>query len=440
MTEKLTIKNFGPIRDAEIEVKDMMVFIGAQSSGKSTLAKLITILNDFNFRQNFSNKLENELEKYNLKSFLKKNTLIEYKSLYFTYTYTNKNESKFDYNEFLKHFMSKINPDKDDLKTIKIILGLMVSAIVFDGKSHILKRELQKDDYFGFSDELDSIFDLKNINNREKIIENLLKVYNKKINLTELTELGSKVRSVFSFIRPLDSMYIPAERTIIPLIVNNIAGLINNKVLMPYYVLHAVQEFEKSLQIVDNFDLNIIGNLRFKRNGGKSYIYHNRNQKVFLREASSGVQSILPILLLIESSNKTENYINLNYVVEEPELNLYPEAQYELIKHLVKNCLETDHKVQSKNLIITTHSPYILASINNLLLSYKKGQTSSEKINKIIDKESWINPFNFNAYEVKDGGVEKIFNYKSKLIEDTIIDEVSEIIMEDFKEIASIND
>lgn len=440
MTEKLIVKNFGPIKNAEIDVKDMMVFIGAQSSGKSTLAKLITILGDFNFRQNYEILFEDELKRYNLFSYLKSNTYIKYESSFFKYTYQKEKEDKFDYNRILNYYLTKKNPNDDDLETVKIIIGLMINAIISDEKSHILVRELQKSDYFGFSSELSTLFNNTNFVESVKRTELILKKYNKSFTIKELQELGRLVLSVFSFIRPIDSMYIPAERTIIPLIVNNIAGLINNNISIPKYVLNAVQEFEKSLQRVENFDLNIIGNLKFKRTKGNSFIYHNKNQKVLFKEASSGVQSILPILLIIESSVKAENYINLNYVVEEPELNLYPEAQYELIKHLVKYCLETDHKVQSKNLIVTTHSPYILASINNLLLSFVKGKKFSERINEVVEKESWINPSNFIAYEVKDGGVEKIFNTKSKLIEETIIDEVSELIMDDFKEIASIND
>ena len=40
---KLTVKNVGPIREDEFEVKKHTVFIGPQGSGKSTLAKLIAI-------------------------------------------------------------------------------------------------------------------------------------------------------------------------------------------------------------------------------------------------------------------------------------------------------------------------------------------------------------------------------------------------------------
>jgi predicted ATP-dependent endonuclease of OLD family len=39
--QKIIVKNFGPIVDAEIEIKGLTILIGEQASGKSTLAKLI---------------------------------------------------------------------------------------------------------------------------------------------------------------------------------------------------------------------------------------------------------------------------------------------------------------------------------------------------------------------------------------------------------------
>lgn len=441
MAEKLSIRNFGPIKKAEIDVTDMMVFIGAQSSGKSTLAKLITILNDFNFRQNYSSNLKDELEKYNLSSFINKKTYINYDSPFFRFKYENGKEDKFEYNRILNFFLNKKTHNEEDIETIRLIIGIMISIIISDEKSDILLREIQKDNHFGLIENPEDLLNFDSTLKSYKLLtDQILKKYNKEIILSELRQLARQVVSVFSFIRPLDSMYVPAERTLIPLIVNNIAGLINNKIAFPQYVLQAVQEFEKGLNNITSFNLDMIGSLRYKRINNQSYIYHNKNQKVLLREASSGVQSILPILLLIESSVRKENYINLNYVVEEPELNLYPEAQYELSKYLVKSCLETEFKVQSRNLIITTHSPYILASINNLLLAHKKGMKNNELVNGIISQSSWINPKNFNAYEVKNGRVYRIFNRKSKLIDDNIINEASEIIMDDFKKLAILND
>ena len=39
--QKIIIKNFGAIAYAEIEIKKVLVLIGEQASGKSTIAKLI---------------------------------------------------------------------------------------------------------------------------------------------------------------------------------------------------------------------------------------------------------------------------------------------------------------------------------------------------------------------------------------------------------------
>ena len=433
---RLLIENFGPIKKAQIDLKDMLVFIGPQSSGKSTLAKLITILNDFNFKQNDSIQLIDELKKYNLESFLKSNTKIVYQTSFFNFQYNKKEEVKIDYESYYKNLHSE---SKLLIKLKKALINLMISSIIIDDKLELLFKELYKNIDFGINQNLKNLKLEVSFNER---IDYILESYKMNPNDTlVLDNLFNVVSKVFPFISPVDSMYIPAERMLLPIISSNIAGLINNKVNIPNHIIQATQEFEKAIQNVDSIDLNIIGDLRYKRKSGTSYIYHNRNQKIKLKEASSGVQSILPILLLIESSLQNKSYINLNYVVEEPELNLYPQAQYELIKYLVKNCLETGgNNLKTKNLIITTHSPYILTAINNLLLASSKGKNNKTETEEIVPSSSWINPEKFNAYEVKNGKVKRIFNSKVKLIEETIIDDVSENMIEDFKDLASIYD
>lgn len=432
---KLIVKNFGPIKKADIEVKDMMVFIGPQASGKSTLAKLITILNDVNFKQNENIKLLQELEKYNIHSFLKKNTYIEFHTPSFSYKFEDDKEYKFDVFDII----NRIEVSKNKIDLISRTIDLMLYGISVDKKEDILFRELQKNETYGFNTKLISLF--KNYNNDRNYAKELLKIYDKNIN-DEKTYINllDIVKQVFSLIIPLDSLYIPAERTLLPLIMSNLAGLINNKIALPKNILIASQQLEKAFKNIHNLDLGIVGNYKYKLIDGQSYVYHSKTDFVSLNESSSGLQSFLPIILLIENTLKTKNFINLNYVVEEPELNLYPEAQYKLIKYLVKNCLETTREIKTKNLIITTHSPYILASINNLLMANNKSKINPELTRKIIEDYSWIDTNHFNAYEVKKGVVRRIFNKRSKLIEDNIIDEVSEIIMQDFKSLAVIND
>lgn len=446
MADTLIIENFGPIKKAELDVKDMMIFIGKQASGKSTLAKIITILNDFNFRQKYNIKLEDELEKYNLQSYLRKNTRIKFDSFYFKYSYSKDEETKLDYQSSIDNLLFTSYKDKDftpekKLDLAKTIINLMVWSIHLDDKTRILFRELTNDDEFGFNEKLQkSIFNNFELEERNWHLNQILKVYDKNDDYDTLKHLANPVKKAFQFIRPLDSLYIPAERSLIPLLAPNIAGLINNDIKIPKHILTTVQEFEKAIQEIEELNIDVLGDFKFKRIHGLSYVFHSKTQKILLRESASGIQTLIPLVLLIEHSILNFNTLNLNYVVEEPELNLYPEAQYNLVKFLVKNCLETNREVFSKNLIITTHSPYILASVNNLLLAHTKGQINKVKTEEIIGSCSWITPDNFNAYEVKDGTVTQIFNQETKLIEETIIDDVTEDIMEDFKTLALIND
>ena len=45
--QRIEVKNFGPLKDVSLDIKDYMIFIGPQASGKSTLAKLVWFLNEF---------------------------------------------------------------------------------------------------------------------------------------------------------------------------------------------------------------------------------------------------------------------------------------------------------------------------------------------------------------------------------------------------------
>jgi predicted ATPase len=43
MQSQLIVKNFGPIKSVNLDLKNVNVFIGPQASGKSALAKIYTI-------------------------------------------------------------------------------------------------------------------------------------------------------------------------------------------------------------------------------------------------------------------------------------------------------------------------------------------------------------------------------------------------------------
>jgi predicted ATPase len=438
---KLIVKNFGPLKDIEIEVREMVAFIGAQASGKSTLAKLLSILEDEDFRSNHNLSFESELEKYNISSYLNQNTYINYEILNtkisnFNFEHKNSSSTKNSIQQLLS-ISKKGNLSLDNIAEVKETLKeLIASYINIHGLIHreefyeIFTNEIQKVKFeIQFAEKR-----IRKIDVNEIDIDSLIEIFEKDKTLENYFILLNKIVNCFPTIFLFDSIYIPAERNFLHLIAENALGLINNNVQIPKHLLEIGQEYEKATQTIKELPLNIIDKkIKYKREGKTSYIYHNETEKVNLLESASGLQSVVPILLLIEYSKSLNDKYNFNFVVEEPELNLYPKAQHELIKYLVKNCL-----FDRKNLILTTHSPFVLASINNLLLAFDKGKTKPKEVNKIIKKESWLDPKNFIAYELKNGKAKKIMNDKLGQINENMIDTVSDSFSDEFDKLLDL--
>ena len=78
----LKINDFGPVKDATIELKSLVVLIGGQGTGKSTIAKLLTICQDYlwyvNILQN-NEHIKSPFILFNIDSYFTKHTFIEYK-------------------------------------------------------------------------------------------------------------------------------------------------------------------------------------------------------------------------------------------------------------------------------------------------------------------------------------------------------------------------
>ena len=106
-------------------------------------------------------------------------------------------------------------------------------------------------------------------------------------------------------------------------------------------------------------------------------------------------------------------------IIEEPELNCFPETQYKLMKHFISNLIYRDGEtIGYKNqLLLTTHSPYILTSLNNLMEAYKTGQLRNKETDEIIEDKYWINPNDVSAYMMLSNGTcEDIFDREEGLI------------------------
>lgn len=82
MDNYLKIRNFGPVKDATVELKPFLVFIGGQGTGKSTIAKLLSIFQDkLWYMSILSEKNESSLEafiKFGIHNYFNEDTCLEF--------------------------------------------------------------------------------------------------------------------------------------------------------------------------------------------------------------------------------------------------------------------------------------------------------------------------------------------------------------------------
>jgi hypothetical protein len=173
---------------------------------------------------------------------------------------------------------------------------------------------------------------------------------------------------------------------------------------------------------------------------------------------SSGTQELLPLLNVLQRlSYWQEHRIVYNegardahgvpkspgntrpiVYVEEPEAHIFPPTQFELIKLFA--WLSSDALLDF-SWVITTHSPYILSSFNNLL---EASQVAASKPNakgevaKLVEERYWIKASDFRAYCIREGKLEPIMDEETGLINGSYLDGISNEIGGQFDELLRI--
>jgi hypothetical protein len=374
--EKLIVKNFGPIKDAEIDLTKYVVFIGDTSTGKSILAKLISI-----FRE-FSNVLNNKVDNSDfILSF--KNQLENYN---IDFNYGNSQIDYFDVNLHIQLSRNEISVVKDDREKMT-------------------------------TDEFDQFIKGKNI-----------------LDPTDEMQIAFRSLSMKG-----QNIYFPAERILTSLVGASISGLWANNVALPNCFKDFAGKFEvarkriRSIKYPDfDFTYSYSNTQDLIRIGDRGGV------EISLVQASSGIQSILPLLLVLDFEllgGRIEP--RLSFLIEEPELNLFPIKQKKLIDYIVKGVNKTKYKI-----VITTHSPYILSSLDTLMLAkntFNEHPDLKEEIAAIVSEDKWIDYDDISVYEVRnDGKVYSIKNEEFRSIDTNAIDGVSDIISEEFDKLTEL--
>jgi len=370
---RIRIKNFGPIKeglkenDGWIDIRKVTLFIGNQGSGKSTVAKLISIFS----------WIEKDLTKevHDIKHF--------------------ENPKRFRKNYCGYHRIENYFSDMD---------GIDRTEIDYEGESFHIKYHPKK-------------LEITPVSNRKYLLPQI--------------------------------MYVPAERNFISSV--KISKFLN---LFPGSLIEFMAEFDNAknaikggLQIpineatVEYDKLNDIVNIK-----GTDY-------KVRLSETSSGFQSAVPLFIVSRylattiKKNSDENSVRMSIdemkrfkheiqvifgnnsfteeqkraalsvlaskinkaafinIVEEPEQNLYPDSQ----KDILYSLLEHANMNKGNKLIMTTHSPYIINFLSLAIQGhylYEKIRNSiqfqglSAKLNTVVPLNSLIDGDDVIVYQL----------------------------------------
>jgi predicted ATPase len=372
MNEKLIVKDFGPIKNAELDLKKVTVFIGPQGSGKSALAKLVAIFRDSHFliRANTNENLNIFFQNFNLQNFNKKQSVFEFKTD--TY-YVNYNNETFD-------------------------VGIHEQLI--EQKQYETYGGLQYADFEKYMKESKQ----KNVSPEQELVDTTL------LTLAFDTQI-------------LKAKYIPTDRYLVSSISSSLWGFTDSNIALPKSMTSFGKNFEFARRTMVKFNSSVLG-VTYKFENNEDRVYFNEQEFLTLSESSSSSHAVIPLQLVVEYLRNTEK--KNQFIVEEPELNLFPTAQKNLVQYLVQSCSSKEN-----HLHINTHSPYILSAINNLIFAYKVAHEVPEKadeVAQIIPREQWLNPDDVAAYYVADGTVKSIIAEKHGLIGENELDAISEDI------------
>lgn len=421
---KLVIHKLGPIQHCELTCSQFMTFTGFQASGKSTIAKAIyyfrTIKNDiYSILENVALGQYSDLEQQ--KNITKKKYLTDFLR-----------------EKFLRVFGSSWGMDND------MTIEYYYSQDCFV-KVSLKEETLYPTPNYVWIDLCPSIISF--------LQNNSLKVDALGISPSEKKRVQDNLAQLFN--DNFETVYIPAGRSMITLLSQQMSYIYTTmKDAQKRAIDYCTQDYiERILSLKSEFSdgLNglaayvgaknnisrsttqlamdlvqkvLRGSYRFADN--EERIVLDNNKYVKINFASSGQQESVWILNLL--FYYLVHGTPVNFIIEEPESHLFPESQ-KYITEFITLLFNLKHSV-----LITTHSPYVLGTLNNLLYAGQLPQNLKEAASAIISPEFWINGNHFSAWFVKNGGIENCIDEELHLIQNEKLDEISKVINKDFDE------
>ena len=327
--ERLVITKLLPLRDITLDVKPFMVITGDIAAGKSLIIKSLEFFSGI-FTESLTQSYEKFIERLDAERF--KDRLIKGFDRRFRF----ENNVLFDIS-----YICSYGGNEFKIRMYRENAG---DAISIDSK--FLDSELNYWNDCIKNNKLESFSDFSDVRNK----------------------FSARISKKFNNLHPLVPTFIPASRAALAIGKGNFW----DNYLMEYQDLIGYIKTLPNSKHID--EIHKILKAKIKINGDILLISDD-NREVKLANASSGQQEAFFILLLLDKLPHL-NYIEIckqHYIfIEEPEAHLFPEEQNRILKLIIRifNEIRNDKNSTPVKFFITTHSPYVLDTINNML---KKG-------------------------------------------------------------------
>ena len=175
---------------------------------------------------------------------------------------------------------------------------------------------------------------------------------------------------------------------------------------------------------------------------GEKLLVHTENNEISEVEinfSSSGQQEILWLLnfLYVLMLRREKAFV----IIEEPEAHIYPSLQKNIIEFIVQFA-----NLCNSNIFITTHSPYVLTSVNNLYYAgtiIREDQNKAKSVNKVIKKNYIIMADDLTALKLDSSETNSICDLLQDdeyEINSYMIDEISDGINELYTQLYKIKE
>lgn len=370
---KIIIRNVGPIKEAEFDLNKVNVFMGPQSSGKSTIAKIISYCQWVEKRFILDGEYKDDFRE----------RFMEFHRIGDSYF------SDESYISYISDNISIVYSGFDHVQTI-------------EKKNNGLEYVNSKNIYIpaerNFVSAIDNLGKYKRTNdNIMNFVYDWAEIRGNYTSTTKYPILNMGVAYYYNADTDTDMIYIKDKGKDIKL--NNASSGLQS--LTP--LLLPLEYMTGKL-----FDLKNVEspNEKNERNNVLANYLNDIFDSVLSKEEVAGLKDNIAIEddKLKKIANLIVNRIVYRYsqfIFEEPEQNLFPETQRDLVYYLLN---KVNNKKRDHKLFLTTHSPYILYALNNCMMGYlvKDNMPEDEK-EELLSKNSWIDPKLVSVWEIEEG-------------------------------------